>query len=635
LLSAALSSVLDFASPLASFPQSGLTADARGNLFGVGGGGTQIFEVVAGSNVAMTLLTVPAGTTITSGVTLDASGNIYAAAQSGGEMGDNYLFELPAGATAITRLATLDSDTGVDVQGRMAFDAAGNLYAAAGMFGPNSSNWAGTLVELPKGAGSVQVLAVFDAGAAGSDPVGVTIDAQGNLFGVCEGGGLPAANGDPAATDAGAVWELPAGSHTLIACGTFDDDTGYAPQDQVVVDSQGNLFGTCVMGGPTDHTAYANFGDVWEIPAGTDTLTVLVGFDGTNGCYPRGGLTMDAAGNLFGTTSGDSGGNLYVNPGVPTNGNGTVFEIAAGTATLTTLATFDASTGQRPQGELALDGNGNLFGVTVQGGSGHGGNLFEVTGSGAVPFNPSPAPRAASLTSAIVRNSAPSSAIAGQALHAQMGVSVSNSGSMPERGTFTVTFYASSTGSLDGSAVSWAAVQRRVNLRPGASTTIRVPLARVPAGLAGTFYLVTRTTDPNGAVTTASAANPMTIAPATMSLTEALSAPRFLSSSVGTGQHTRAVALLTITNTGNVPVTAATVSLFASPSGSADDAGHLALAIMRVHLNLRPGASRTVWLPLRGSPAGLVEGQYVLLAQTTDSSGNTTTALANPAPAGL
>jgi hypothetical protein len=751
LLSAALRSVFDFTSPVGTFPPGGLTADARGDLFGVGGSGTQIFEVPAGANAPTTLVTLPAGTTITSAVTLDAAGNIYAGATSGGWMGDNYLFELPAGATSITRLATLHQQTGVDVQGRMAFDAAGNLYAAAGMFGPNSSNWAGTLIELPKGTSAVQVLAVFDAGAAGSDPVGVTIDAQGNLFGVCDGGGLPDANGDPAATDAGAVWELPAGSHTLVARGTFNDDNGYVPQGQLVIDRQGNLFGTAIMGGPTDHTGYADFGDVWEIPAGTNTLSVLVGFDGTNGCYPRGGLIMDAAGNLFGTTSEDSGGNLYVNPGVPTNGNGTVFEISAGTGTLTTLATFDASTGQRPEGELALDANGNLFGLTTQGGTAHAGNLFEVTGSGAAPINPSPTPQPTpALTTTVARSSVPQSAIAGQALHAQVGVAVSNGGATSEHGAFTVTLYASLTGVLDNSAVMLgsvtrtlalaagqsatitvplpslpsdlptgdytliarasnaagatgavatgptvsvaaphvalagvvttsglasplvggqkvkgsaqvtltnagnvaatgpvqialyavtdvnaapsgvplAVVQHNVNLRPGASATVRLPLTQIPADLAGDYFILAQITDPNGAVTTVAAANAVTVQPPTIALSETLAVPNF-PASLFAGQRTRASAWLTIINTGNVPASTATVSLFASPTDSAAGAGDVVLATLTVRLNLRPGASRTIRVPLRSLPADLAAGSYVLLAQTTDATGNTTTALAD------
>ncbi len=66
------------------------------------------------------------------------------------------------------------------------------------------------------------------------------------------------------------------------------------------------------------------------------TLTTLAAFTGNNGEYPEGNLVEDGSGNLFGTTY--SGGAGY----------GTVFEVAAGTHTLTTLATFNSTNGANP-----------------------------------------------------------------------------------------------------------------------------------------------------------------------------------------------------------------------------------------------------------------------------------------------
>ena len=86
------------------------------------------------------------------------------------------------------------------------------------------------------------------------------------------------------------------------------------PMSNLVADSKGNLYGTTTEGGAS------NDGTVFELAFGTWTLTTLVSFTGTNGGDPEAGLVIDNNGNLFGTAS--SGG---------TANDGTLFEVAAGT----------------------------------------------------------------------------------------------------------------------------------------------------------------------------------------------------------------------------------------------------------------------------------------------------------------
>lgn len=75
------------------------------------------------------------------------------------------------------------------------------------------------------------------------------------------------------------------------------------------------------------------------------TLKTLVSFNGKDGSQPKAGLTIDAAGNLFGTTTAG---------GMP--GNGTVFEIAKTvqgyTSTPTTLVNFNITDGSLPSAGL-------------------------------------------------------------------------------------------------------------------------------------------------------------------------------------------------------------------------------------------------------------------------------------------
>ena len=106
---------------------------------------------------------------------------------------------------------------------------------------------------------------------------------------------------------------------------------------------------------------------MFEIEAGSNAVTTLASFNGTNGAEPRAGLIEDSSGNLFGTT--DDGG---------ADNDGTVFEIAAGSGAVTTLATFNDTNGADPNGGLIEDSSGNLFGTTTGGGSSDDGTVFEI-----------------------------------------------------------------------------------------------------------------------------------------------------------------------------------------------------------------------------------------------------------------
>src|SRR5262249_10936924 len=145
----------------------------------------------------------------------------------------------------------------------------------------------------------------------------------------------------------GTVFELPLASRQITTLAPIVNTTESTPNGDLVMDSSGNLFGTTWQGGPYGQ------GTVFEVAAGSGSITTLASFDGTNGSNPNGGLALDAAGNLFGTTT--AGG---------ASGSGTVFEVAKGSGQITTLATFDVDNGSDANGSLTLDATGNLFGTT-------------------------------------------------------------------------------------------------------------------------------------------------------------------------------------------------------------------------------------------------------------------------------
>jgi uncharacterized repeat protein (TIGR03803 family) len=109
-------------------------------------------------------------------------------------------------------------------------------------------------------------------------------------------------------------------------------------------------------------------GTVFEIAKGSNTITTLASFNGANGAHPLCALAIDSSGNLYGTT--EFGGAID---------DGTVFELPRGSSSITTLVSFDGINGSTPFGAVILDSSGNLYGTTeVRGPQGFG-TVFELS----------------------------------------------------------------------------------------------------------------------------------------------------------------------------------------------------------------------------------------------------------------
>jgi uncharacterized repeat protein (TIGR03803 family) len=142
---------------------------------------------------------------------------------------------------------------------------------------------------------------------------------------------------------------------------------GASPEAGVILDAAGNLYGTTWGGGS------AGFGTVFKLsrnPDGTWTESILHSFQGADGDAPRAELVFDNVGNLYGTTF--SGGTV----------GGVVFKLspnADGTWTETIIHNFNGVDGAIPTGALIMDGAGNFYGTTAQGGTLGGGTVFQLT----------------------------------------------------------------------------------------------------------------------------------------------------------------------------------------------------------------------------------------------------------------
>jgi len=199
---------------------------------------------------------------------------------------------------------------------------------------------------------------------------GLLIDSQGNFFGETPGGGT---------ADQGSVFELSktsSGWQYSTIYSFLGSNDGDQPFGGLILDSAGNLYGTTAAGGGPE-----NIGCVFELQRTSSgwTENVLYGFkDTADGANPVAAVVFDGVGNLYGTTS--SGGDTACGGGF---GCGIVFELSPsnnGTWTKTTLHSFtDNPDGHAPMAGLVFDSAGNLYGTTINGGTSGDGAIFKLT----------------------------------------------------------------------------------------------------------------------------------------------------------------------------------------------------------------------------------------------------------------
>jgi uncharacterized repeat protein (TIGR03803 family) len=141
-------------------------------------------------------------------------------------------------------------------------------------------------------------------------------------------------------------------AQTFTVLFSFNGGDGASPQAGLIMDAQGNLYGTTWAGG-------VGWGTVFRLdPSGKETVLHSFTDNFSDGASPFGSVIMDAAGNLYGTT--------YVGGG---HGYGTVFKLEP-SGTETVLHSFtDGADGSLPSGNLIIDADGNLYGVADYGGN--------------------------------------------------------------------------------------------------------------------------------------------------------------------------------------------------------------------------------------------------------------------------
>jgi uncharacterized repeat protein (TIGR03803 family) len=310
---------------------------------------------------------------------LDKNGNLYGTTTAGGNgttcasgnfnAGCGTIFQLspPALGTGAWTETTLynfqDNGDGYIPVGHLAMDAKGNLYGVTVLDGTAGLGVTYRLSP-PAQSGSSWTEAVlynFQGTGDGSQPQGGLIfDKQGNLFGVTNAGG---------SANLGTVFRLTPSnqgqSWTENVLHSFlGGSDGANPSASLTLDANGNLYGTTSHGGSSSKCFQAACGTVFSLTrnAGNWTEHVLYSFKGGNdGQYPYAGVTSDKKGNLYGTTS--QGGSVGVN-------FGTIFRLLPSTSGWTEQVVHSFKgypDGDEPMAGLLLGLNGNFFGTTSGG----------------------------------------------------------------------------------------------------------------------------------------------------------------------------------------------------------------------------------------------------------------------------
>jgi uncharacterized repeat protein (TIGR03803 family) len=312
-------------------------------------------------------------------VTFDKSGNLYGTATNGGSTGGScgsfgcgVVFELKPSSSGWKETVLHSFLGGSDGSGPasdLVFDKLGNFYGVASSgvvfeFVPSGTSWNYAVISNVPGGPGVGKLA---------------IDSKSNLYGATYQGG----NSGCVVGPCGTLFELTpsGGSWTTTTLYNFlPSNDGSNPFASVSL-GPGGLYGTADLGGTR------GAGAVFKLKHGNGVWSesVLYAFtDGSDGGFPAADVVLDKSGNLYSWALGGNhtcAGSPYDLP------CGVVFELilSQGTWTEKVLHSFQPTGGDgwNPAGSPILDGTGNFYGTTYNGGT-HGGpfgygTVFEIT----------------------------------------------------------------------------------------------------------------------------------------------------------------------------------------------------------------------------------------------------------------
>lgn len=328
----------------------------------------------------------------------DESGDLYGTTYGGGNFGAGTVFKLSRNQDGTWNNTTIYSfcaervnnrcQDGAFPQAGLARDPQGNLYGTTFNGGvpvcPQNSTGCGTIFRLSPEAGSWTETVLYDfctnqeGGQCldGSMPLGQLIIASGKLYGTTQQGGA----GWGAA---GTVFELvsDAGGWNVSVLYSFCSQgqgmgcpDGASPQAGVAIDKAGNLYGTTEYGGLLKNQGN---GTIYKLsPSGNGWRETILHHFGTSGqgANPRGNISLDRSGNLYGT---------FANGGGPDRAGGG-FRIRARDGKFESFSLSTAIGAQPAAGALIDSKHGTGYATTSVSGASDGGTVVKISTLGQI-----------------------------------------------------------------------------------------------------------------------------------------------------------------------------------------------------------------------------------------------------------
>ncbi len=292
------------------------------------------------------------------------SSSVFMLTQSGASVTKSVLYTFPAGTAPNSALSV---------------DATGTLFgtgSGSSTGGKKKSGFVYSLTPVGGGAYTVSVVLDFKLGlVGGSHPQGVTVAADGSLYGATAFGGTTTCTyGTTADVGCGVVYRLSnvGGTWTQKVIYRFAGGLDGAGPGEVTLDASGAIYGATVDGGNGQ-------GMIYKItPAAGGKVTketkVYTFANTADGHTPNTKITLDQSGAIYGTAQGGAGNHGTVFIVIPT------VKVKSTAYALTVLHSFSGvgSDGAQPSGGLIIDSTGTLFGVTTYGGTSGQGSVYSL-----------------------------------------------------------------------------------------------------------------------------------------------------------------------------------------------------------------------------------------------------------------